>query len=58
MSWMSEIANMREQGWVVTALPPDVLKGLTGEEKSRVESTMVLAAYNMIEKIHELHTPT
>lgn len=53
MSWMATLTDMREKGWVITALAPYTVEGLTEEEKKRLESAMVLAAYNLIDKMQE-----
>ena len=38
MSWMQTLTDMREKGWVITALAPYTVEGLTEEEKKLFSS--------------------
>ena len=53
MSWTTTLSEMRETGWVITALPPSTLEGLTDEQKVALARSMTLAAYNLIDKLKE-----
>lgn len=51
--WTTTLTEMREAGWVITALPPSSLEGLTDKQKAELSRAMTLAAYNLIDKLKE-----